>query len=125
MSMFEIMQALMVLLVSKFPKVRRFAADRMYFGALVVQAQLDKEGGHSYWRPDIIKVLLNILSSTTWDGNFPFDVKTGRAKLVELLKLEAPKTKAGIVKRNTPSHTLNADENASYQALVDDFARGL
>lgn len=57
----------------------------------------------------------------TWDGDMDA-VKEARAQLSQLLQVPIPAMKAptaGAAKK------VVRDENASYQALLDDFARGV
>ena len=123
------MQALMVLLASKFPKVRRFTAEKLYTAGVLVQARLNRGSAAEFWIIERSHVMLDILASTAWDGAALDAVTAARGRLIALLGLDPPKVKhrtsSGQPALSKAAMRGNADENASYQALVDDFARGL
>lgn len=111
----------MVLLGSKFPKLRRHTAERLFFAGVAVQATTEES---SCWKAGTAKVMCDILASAAWDADDIEIAKEARGRVVHLLALEPPKTKTvrgGARKAKSNAH----DENASYQALVDDVARGM
>lgn len=120
----------MVLLGSKFPRLRRHAAERLYFAGVLVQAKGESRsdsagnGGAakgSFWEAGTARVMCDILASAAWDAEDIEVAKGARGRLVLLLDLEPIKTKTV---RGGKGKATKFDENASYQALVDNAARG-
>ncbi|KAL6757954.1 armadillo-type protein [Haematococcus lacustris] len=114
-------QGLMVLLVSKYPKVRRFAAEQLYLALLTLEP--GETGGPGTGIPEAAaESAQELVLETTWDGTME-EAKSARDSLAQLLQVPLPVMKApaatGVIKQKV------RDENESYQALLDDFARGV
>ncbi len=112
------------------PQVRRHAAEQLYLQLLALDtsaAGADPAageaagGGEGVALEAVSDAACELLLATAWDGDADA-AKQGRDALSVLVGVPVPKMKApaaGAAARAAPR-----DENASYQALLDDFARG-
>ncbi|GLC39358.1 hypothetical protein PLESTM_000887300 [Pleodorina starrii] len=144
------LQGLMVLLSSRYPKVRRNAAEQLYLQLLALDpssssaaaaaaaASAEPAAGAAAAVPagasaaaaagapppleTVAEAACDVLLMTSWDGDLEA-AKTARDELAALVGVSVPKMKApaGAAGRQAAAAR---DENASYQALLDDFARG-
>jgi len=109
------LHALLMLLVNKYPKVRKYAAEQLYVRLLTLGGDDDGDGDAD----EQTEVAMEVLSGTRWDADVGV-VKAARARLYAPLKLTPPVLKAkreggdGVVKAGAA-----ADEHASYASLVD------
>eukprot|EP00955_Chlamydomonas_euryale_P040588 351761-Chlamydomonas_euryale.AAC.3 len=71
---------------------------------------------------DALEQLQATLLSTCWDGSAD-EARAARDALAALLRVPAPVMKA--VNKGAGARQQGRDENESYAALLDDFARGL
>lgn len=104
---------LLVLLVSRFPFIRKQTAEIIYEKLLFQE------------ETPMTTALSSALLEAAWDGPLE-DVTLCREKLCEILQIKAPVRKQRASrKRDGMARVLMNDENASYKALVEDFARGM
>jgi len=102
---------LMVLLVNRYPVVRKRVAEIIYEKLLFQEETVETQQ------------MSQLLLETAWDGRLE-DVVKERDRMCDLLKIDPPirKTKNKVASAQTK---LGADEHESYRSLVDDFARGI
>lgn len=101
-------------------QVRRHAAEQLYLALLALEPS-ETGGPDSGISEDAAEAAQEAVLEATWDGDMDA-VKEARAQLSQLLQVPIPAMKApaaGAAKK------VVRDENASYQALLDDFARGV
>jgi|TARA_B110000967_G_scaffold13788_1_gene13242 hypothetical protein len=99
----------LVLLVNRYPRVRRVAAETLYVTLL-------GDAGDENGNDDGRELAIELLSSTRWDADVSI-VKPTRNKLYEMLGLVPPKL--ALVLATTKKITeKEVDENDSYAALV-------
>ena len=104
---------LLVLLVNKFPFVRKQTAEIIYERVLFEEDSPQ------------MTALSQALLEAAWDAPLE-NVMQSREKLCQILEIEAPVRKQRKTKKTDGmAKVLMDDENASYKALVDDFARGM
>ncbi|KAG2446099.1 hypothetical protein HXX76_000699 [Chlamydomonas incerta] len=126
------LQGLMVLLCSRYPKVRRHAAEQLYMQLLAMDtaSALDSAAApatSSAATPppppleSVSDAACELLLATAWDGDMEA-AKAARDALAALVGVAVPKMKAPAA--SAKAAAASRDENASYQALLDDFARG-
>lgn len=116
------MQALMVMLVSKMPRLRSLVAEHLYLStAILLAAPPCCNDTHGTWPEGTLTALQDILRAQCWDADNMEVVKEARLQVISLLGLPAPVAKRAVTKKTVGSG--RADE--SYQALLNDFARGL
>ncbi|KXZ49841.1 hypothetical protein GPECTOR_19g292 [Gonium pectorale] len=126
------LQGLLVLLSSRYPKVRRHSAEQLYLQLLALDTSLEPPAATSTTKgsaappppplESVAEAACDQLLLTGWDGDLDA-AKAARDQLAGLLGVEVPRMKApaaGAVGKQAATR----DENASYQALLDDFARG-
>lgn len=112
----------MVMLASKMPKLRTFAAEQLYIcTALLCYDERSLQG--CCWSMDTIAALQTLLVDGRWGADDVEEAKGARLRVIRLLGLQAPKAKQrdGTIKRSRGA--VAGDE--SYQGLLNDFARGL
>ncbi len=121
------LQGLFVLLCSRYPKVRRHAAEQLYVQLLAVEAQdgMDGDGaaGDALRLERNAEAVCDLLLVTAWDGDLEA-AKAARDEIAALVGVAVPKMKAPAAGAGGRGGAAGRDENASYQALLDDFARG-
>jgi hypothetical protein len=111
----------MVLLGSKVPKIRQTAAERLYFTTVLLQNRRELRG---MWNPGTVSILQQLLCSVSWDHDDISAVKATRAQIIDVLGLNSParnENVAVVTKRGPPCQ----GDQRTYQALVNDFARGI
>jgi hypothetical protein len=115
-------QALMVLLVSKMPRLRSLVAEHLFLStAILLATSTSCNDTHGTWSAGRLTTLQDILRAQCWDTGNMDEVKAARLRVISLLELPAPvASKVVMMKSVGPGQ---ADE--SYQALLNDFARGL
>ncbi|WIA16609.1 hypothetical protein OEZ85_013276 [Tetradesmus obliquus] len=128
----------MVLLVNRFPKVRRHMAEQLYLQMLAVQAEADDEEASEQQQQqqqqsifvavpaDDLEAALDVLLISPWDG--PLDqARAGREELAGHLHIDIKTrrvAKASEGKGAAAELARNAAAHESYQSLLDDAARG-
>lgn len=122
------LQGLFVLLCSRYPKVRRHAAEQLYVQLLAVEAQDGTDGtdgadGDALRLERNAEAVCDMLLVTAWDGDLDA-AKAARDEIAALVGVAVPKMKAPAAGTGGHGGAAGRDENASYQALLDDFARG-
>jgi hypothetical protein len=110
--------------VNKYPRVRRCAAELLYTWAEFIQppaAEAEEAEGDGW-----AQRAQAALEGAVWDGSVDV-AKAARdqvARAMGVAVAAAKKPPAGAALRAAPRPGAGRDENASYQALLDDFARG-
>ncbi|GLI66672.1 hypothetical protein VaNZ11_010602, partial [Volvox africanus] len=117
------LQGLMVLLISKYPKVRRNAAEQLYLQLLALDTSNPAPTTSGTPLEQVAEAACDLLLSSPWDGELDA-AKAARDELAALVGVTVPKMKAPAVATGRMVAAAVQDENASYQALLDDFARG-
>ncbi|KAG2492086.1 hypothetical protein HYH03_009582 [Edaphochlamys debaryana] len=132
------LQGLMVLLASRFPKVRRHSAEQLYLQLLALDDTTPTTSSTSAAPSStptsapappleaVAEAACDVLLGTCWDGDLD-PAKAARDQLAALVGVTVPKMKAPAgAGPGGPGGAKGQvrDENASYQALLDDFARG-
>ena len=104
---------LLVLLVNRFPFVRKQTAETIYEKLLFQEENPETAA------------LSQALLEAAWEG--PLDqVTQNRDKIAGILRIKAPTRKIRKSRKTDGRNDLSmTDENASYKALVEDFARGI
>ncbi|EFJ45543.1 hypothetical protein VOLCADRAFT_94333 [Volvox carteri f. nagariensis] len=141
------LQGLMVLLCSRYPKVRRNTAEQLYLQLLALDSSSavstagaatttttngsDAESaagltaaassGGPPSLEQVAEAACDLLLLTSWEGDLDA-AKAARDELAALVGVTVPKMKAQAAAGRVAA--VARDENASYQALLDDFARG-
>ena len=122
-------QGLLVLLVSRYPKVRRHTAEQLYLQMLAMEPeQLPGSSAHSGAAPaapvsaEDLEQAQELLLTTCWDGDLDA-AKAARDSLATLLRVPLPAMKVAAPGAAGAGKAVR-DENASYAALVMDFHRG-
>jgi hypothetical protein len=129
---------LLVLLVNKYPTVRRHTAEHLYLQLLTMEAaQLlgacSAEGAAAFAAVPVgtstvsekdMEQAQEVLLQTTWDGELE-QAKTARDILSKLLRVPVPAMKANSKADAMQRSAVVRDENASYNALISDVSRGL
>ncbi len=117
--------------MNKYPRVRRCAAELLYTWAEFIPpsaaapaaggaAQAAAEAGNWAERAQ------EALEGGVWDGSADA-AKAARDQLAQVMGVEvaaAKKPPAGARLKAAAARPGARDENASYQSLIDDFARG-
>ena len=117
------MQALTVLLGSKMPRVRSFAAEQLYASSLLWRRQRNGCNAAT-WTPGTVAALQDILRSQRWGSDDAGPCLEARTQMIRLLGLKAPVAKERAAKPGSAG-TTTVDEHATYQGLLNDVARGL
>lgn len=129
-------QGLLVLLVSRYPKVRRHTAEQLYLQMLAMEPEqlpgssahsgtAEQGGGAAPAAPvsaEDLEQAQELLLTTCWDGDLDA-AKAARDSLAALLRVPLPAMKAAAPGAAGAGKAVR-DENASYAALVMDFHRG-
>jgi hypothetical protein len=105
----DVLKQCLMLLAHRYPRVRKFAAERLYTKILVSDGVLPTQ--------ELCDRVSEMLSAVAWDGELE-EIKPSQLELAALLEIELPAPKkAGERKQSTKS---KADELESYQFLVRD-----
>lgn len=97
---------LLALMVNRYPRVRREAAEQLYMGLLA----LDEPTPHD-------ALAMEVLSSNSWDAPASA-TQEARERLYELLHLDLPAFMRDGVKAAAPAKSRDVDENGTYASLV-------
>lgn len=114
-------------------QVRRTAAEQLYLGLLALDSDAEEAaaaaseaaepGSSTCAAADLVVVsdgVCEVLLATVWDGDLEA-AKAAREQVSLLLEVPMPKMKAPAA---AAAKAAPRDEFNSYQALLDDFARG-
>ena len=98
-------------------QVRKQAAEQLY-----VQLMTIEDTG--VYDEECLDAAFDILTEVAWDGSLEH-VKPARSQLLQIFKLDAPDTStaAAELQQLRPVGSKRADENSSYQALINDGSR--
>ena len=108
------MHGLLALMVNRYPRVRRVAAEQMY--VLLLGFSDDQENGPGGGVAMDVEAAIDQLSDTRWDAELTV-VKPERNKLYRLLGMTPPAAAATLAK-GPGARVKVVDENDSYAALV-------
>jgi hypothetical protein len=119
------LQVVLVLLVNRFPRVRRATAEQLYVALLA--AQCSSEEGTSVLPAESLDAAMDCLLLSPWDGSLD-DARTARDALASTLGVEV---RSRRVQRTTPAPATAGTRLAScrpavesYASLLEDAARG-
>jgi hypothetical protein len=115
------LQALVVLLGSKMPRLRALAAEQLYICCILLQANAAQES-KSVWSVGTISALQEILRAQCWGSDSAKSAMEARAQIISLMGIQTPAAK---LKSKQQTATVVGENYASYQALLNDVARGL
>ena len=121
--------------IPRAPQVRRHAAEQLYLQLLALDTSSPHPTTASYSPTaapaspppppppleSVSDAACDLLLATAWDGDME-PAKAARDALAALVGVPVPKMKAPAASARAAAAP--RDENASYQALLDDFARG-
>lgn len=113
----------MVLLGSKVPTVRMYAADRLYVAILMLARRAGSHPAQEGWSSVTLKNVQALLCSVNWstvDG--VKRVKAARDQILGALDLDPPAKKE---QRKVKAAAESSNTQSSYKNLVYDFARGM
>lgn len=98
-------------------QVRKQAAEQLYVQLMTVEDT-------GVYDEECLDAAFDILTEVAWDGSLEH-VKAARSQLLQIFKLDAPdsSTAAAKLEQSRPIGSKRADENASYQALINDGSR--
>lgn len=100
-------------------QVRKQAAEQLYVQLMTVEEM-------GLYDEDCLEAAYDVLTEVAWDGPVE-QVKTARAQLLQIFKLDAldcrSSTAAAELQQSRQVGSKRADENASYQALINDGSR--
>lgn len=111
------LQVLLSLTVNRYPKVRKQAAEQLYVQLMTIEDM-------GLYDADCLDAAYDVLTEIAWDGPLEH-VKAARSRLLQIFKLETPdcSTDAAELQQSRQVGSKRADENASYQALINDGSR--
>lgn len=119
------MQGLFLLLVNKYPRVRRHASEQLYIQLLTIDlSQLHLSSNAVPLEDSDLEKVQEILITTAWDGDIDAadGARAARDKIAQIFKLAVPATVAPGAGSQAKKVQ---DENASYGTLLQDFERGV
>ncbi|KAK3259577.1 hypothetical protein CYMTET_31433 [Cymbomonas tetramitiformis] len=108
----QALQSILALMVNRYPKVRKYAAEQLYVRLLTAQDDEEDEA-----RAEKLEEVVDLLGETPWDAPVP-EVKVNRNKLYAPLGLTPPAA-ATSMQMSKKAAVEPVDENASYAALVE------
>lgn len=109
------MQGVLALMVNRYPRVRRVAAEQLYVVLLGLSDDLQASDENGSTETEV-EAAIELLSETRWDAELTA-VKPERNKLYPLLGLTPPAS-ASILAKGPGARVKVLDENESYAALV-------
>ena len=97
--------------------MRKQAAEQLY-----VRLMTAEDTGP--YTEESIDAAADVLVETAWDGSLDV-VKAARIQLLQIFELDVsePKTAPDQMQKSAASSSKRDDENASYQALINDGSR--
>lgn len=99
-------------------QVRKQAAEQLYVQLMTVEDT-------GVFDEECLDAAYDILTEVAWDGPLEH-VKATTSQLLQIFKLDAPDAStaaADLQQQLRPVSNKRADENASYQALINDGSR--
>lgn len=98
-------------------QVRKQAAEQLYVQLMTIEDM-------GLYDADCLDAAYDVLTEIAWDGPLEH-VKAARSRLLQIFKLETPdcSTDAAELQQSRQVGSKRADENASYQALINDGSR--
>lgn len=117
-----VVQAVMVLLCSKVPTVRNYAAERLYLAILMLQRQVGRNTTKESWSSATFSTVQTLLCSVHWGSVECVDtVKSVRDNILGAFCIASPvKNEKRKVKAPERKET-----DMSYKSLLYDFERGM
>lgn len=121
------MLGLLLLLVNKYPRVRRHSSEQLYIQLLTLdssQLMLTDSSATGVMREGDLDKVQEVLISTAWDGDVDASdgARAARDEIARVLNLTVPAARSqGEGARAKKAQ----DENASYGTLLQDFERGV
>ncbi|DBA68172.1 TPA: hypothetical protein ACH3X2_013907 [Trebouxia sp. C0005] len=109
------LQSLLALMVNRYPKVRKQAAEQLYVQLMTVEDT-------GLYSEEALDQAYGVLTEIAWDGPLE-SVKSAKAQLLQTFELTSNEDGASDVQQLDVSSTKRTDENASYQALINDGSR--
>lgn len=104
---------------SSLSQVRKQAAEQLYVQLMTIEDM-------GLYDEDCLEAAYDVLTEVAWDGPVE-QVKAARAQLLQIFQLDAPdccsSTAAAELQQMRQVGSRRADENASYQALINDGSR--
>lgn len=130
-------QTVMVMLVNRYPKVRRAMAEQLYLQMIAVQPEADTHPDSSsdssstftslqQLPGDDLEAALDVLMASAWDGPLE-QVRACREELAAAVHVEIKTRRVAKVlpaAGATPTGPGRGGDQESYQSLLDDAARG-
>lgn len=100
-----------------FWQVRKQAAEQLYVQLMTLEDT-------AVYGEECLDAAFDILTEVAWDGPMEH-VKAARSQLLQVFQLGAPESSKATaeLQHSTPVRGKRADENASYQALINDGSR--
>ncbi len=96
-------------------QVRKQAAEQLYVRLMTVEDT-------GLYSEELLDQAYDVLTEIAWDGPLE-SVKSAKAQLLKLFELTLDVDAASDTQRPGVSSTKRTDENASYQALINDGSR--
>jgi hypothetical protein len=115
------LQALVVLLGSKMPRLRALAAEHLYICCILLQTSPAPTRA-SAWGEGTIAALQEILRAQCWGSDNAKSALEARSQIIRLMGLETPNAKLGSKPK---AERAPGEDYTTYQALLNDVARGL
>ena len=115
------MHGVLALMVNRYPRVRRVAAEQFYVLLLGLSDDEENDAAAAAAGAGDTEAAIELLSETRWDAELTA-VKPERNKLYPLLGLTPPASAATLAK-GPGAHVKVVDENESYGALVRSAGR--
>ncbi|KAL0043717.1 hypothetical protein WJX82_009809 [Trebouxia sp. C0006] len=109
------LQSLLALMVNRYPKVRKQAAEQLYVRLMTVEDT-------GLYSEEALDQAYDVLTEIAWDGPLE-SVKSAKAQLLNVFELTSNENGESDLQRPDVSSTKRTDENASYQALINDGSR--
>ncbi len=100
-----------------FWQVRKQAAEQLYVQLMTVEDT-------GVYDEECLDAAFDILTEVAWDGPIEH-VKAARSQLLQIFQLGAPESSKATaeLQQLKPVSSKRGDENASYQALINDGSR--
>ena len=96
-------------------QVRKQAAEQLYVQLMTVEDT-------GLYSEEVLDQAYDVLTEIAWDGPLE-SVKAAKAQLLNVFELTSNEDGASDLQRPDVSSTKRTDENASYQALINDGSR--
>ncbi len=96
-------------------QVRKQAAEQLYVRLMTVEDT-------GLYSEELLDQAYDVLTEIAWDGTLE-SVKSAKAQLLKVFELTSNEDGASDMQQPGVSSTKRTDENASYQALINDGSR--